>query len=43
MARLLAAQSNQDTSPPAPPQGLWFVEARYDPDDYLAPDEETVP
>ncbi len=39
LPRLLAGRDNQDTSPPAPPQGLWFVAARYDPDDYLAPHE----
>ncbi|HSE27016.1 MAG TPA: tRNA pseudouridine(38-40) synthase TruA [Gemmatimonadales bacterium] len=43
VARLLAARDNQDTSPPAPPQGLWFVAARYDHDDYLAPHEDTRP
>jgi tRNA pseudouridine38-40 synthase len=43
VTRLLAARDNQDTSPPAPPQGLWFVAARYDRDDYLAPDEDTRP
>ena len=29
MGRLLAARENQDTSPPAPPQGLYFVAADY--------------
>ncbi|HJS47962.1 MAG TPA: tRNA pseudouridine(38-40) synthase TruA [Gemmatimonadales bacterium] len=43
VARLLAARSNQDTSPPAPPQGLWFVAARYDLDDYLVPGEDARP
>ena len=38
IGRLLAARDNQDTSPPAPPQGLWFVAARYRPEDHLPPD-----
>jgi tRNA pseudouridine38-40 synthase len=29
MARLLASRDNRDTSPPAPPQGLYFVRAAY--------------
>jgi tRNA pseudouridine38-40 synthase len=29
MGRLLAARENSDTSPPAPPQGLYFVAADY--------------
>jgi tRNA pseudouridine38-40 synthase len=38
IGRLLEARDNQDTSPPAPPQGLWFVAARYRPEDHLVPD-----
>lgn len=30
LERLLAAAHNQDTSPPAPPQGLFFIGARYE-------------
>ena len=29
MPRLLARTDNSDTSPPAPPQGLYFVRAAY--------------
>ena len=29
IGRLIAARENQDTSPPAPPQGLYFVAADY--------------
>ena len=29
MGRLLAARENSETSPPAPPQGLYFVAADY--------------
>jgi tRNA pseudouridine38-40 synthase len=29
---LLAREDNQDTSPPAPPQGLYFVAATYPPE-----------
>lgn len=29
ITRLLATEDNQDTSPPAPPEGLYFVRARY--------------
>jgi tRNA pseudouridine38-40 synthase len=35
MTRLLALRDNGETSPPAPPQGLYFVEARYPADWYL--------
>ena len=35
MARLLASADNQETSPPAPPEGLYFVAATYDRDDYV--------
>jgi tRNA pseudouridine38-40 synthase len=38
MARLLARGDNQETSPPAPPQGLYFVAAAYPADTYA--DEE---
>lgn len=34
MARLLARTDNSETSPPAPPQGLYFELARYAPDLY---------
>ncbi len=37
MAALLAAEDNQATSPPAPPQGLYFVAAEY-PDTCFAPE-----
>jgi tRNA pseudouridine38-40 synthase len=36
MTRLLATPHNQDTSPPAPPQGLYFVAAEYPADIYLS-------
>jgi len=32
IARLLARGDNQETSPPAPPQGLYFVAATYPPE-----------
>jgi tRNA pseudouridine38-40 synthase len=35
VARLLQGRDNQETSPPAPPQGLYFVAAAY-PDDCYA-------
>ena len=35
MQRLLDARENQDTSPPAPPQGLYFVRATYPTEWYL--------
>jgi tRNA pseudouridine38-40 synthase len=41
MARLLARGDNQETSAPAPPQGLYFVAAAY-PANGFADDEETV-
>ena len=37
MQTLLHRHDNQDTSPPAPPQGLYFVAARY-PAACFAPD-----
>ena len=41
MAGLLAGRSNQETSPPAPPEGLYFVAAAYDRRDYaLTPEDE---
>jgi tRNA pseudouridine38-40 synthase len=39
MTTLLLATHNQDTSPPAPPQGLYFVAAEYPATDYLAAEE----
>jgi tRNA pseudouridine38-40 synthase len=36
MAALLTASDNQSTSPPAPPQGLFFVEAEYGAEWYLS-------
>ena len=41
MVRLLERGDNQDTSPPAPPQGLYFVAAAY-PADAFVDDEEPV-
>jgi tRNA pseudouridine38-40 synthase len=41
MARLLERGDNLETSPPAPPQGLYFVAAAY-PTDAYADDEEPV-
>jgi tRNA pseudouridine38-40 synthase len=39
--RLLQSDDNQDTSPPAPPQGLYFVAATYPPELFAeSPDEE---
>jgi tRNA pseudouridine38-40 synthase len=38
MVRLLERGDNQETSPPAPPQGLYFVAAAYPADTYA--DEE---
>ncbi|HXW98038.1 MAG TPA: tRNA pseudouridine(38-40) synthase TruA [Gemmatimonadales bacterium] len=38
MATLLTSADNQATSPPAPPQGLYFVGAEYPADWYLQPD-----
>ena len=37
---LLARGDNQATSPPAPPQGLYFIAARYPPEVYLEPARE---
>ena len=36
VARLLAGTDNQNTSPPAPPQGLYFVAADYPPECFAA-------
>lgn len=41
IAALLASDDNQATSPPAPPQGLYFVAATYPPALYDESDEET--
>jgi tRNA pseudouridine38-40 synthase len=41
IARLLARGDNQETSPPAPPQGLYFVAATYPPE--LFADAPAVP
>ena len=38
--RLLASGDNQATSPPAPPQGLYFVAAAYPPDLFVSPSAE---
>jgi tRNA pseudouridine38-40 synthase len=38
---LLARHDNQDTSPPAPAQGLYFIAATYPPDVFLEPIRET--
>ena len=40
MLRLLESADNQETSPPAPPEGLYFVRARYPASAYLTPDQE---
>jgi tRNA pseudouridine38-40 synthase len=40
MARLLKREDNQETSPPAPPQGLYFVAATYPPELFLEPSRE---
>jgi tRNA pseudouridine38-40 synthase len=37
--RLLARTDNAETSPPAPPQGLYFVAADYPPDCFADPHE----
>jgi tRNA pseudouridine38-40 synthase len=42
MTRLLMTAHNQDTSPPAPPQGLYFVAAEY-PADIFLPNEIPAP
>ena len=36
VTRLLASADNQETSPPAPPQGLYFVAADYPPECFAA-------
>jgi tRNA pseudouridine38-40 synthase len=41
MATLLASMDNQATSPPAPPQGLYFVTAEYPEECYLEAAPET--
>jgi tRNA pseudouridine38-40 synthase len=38
---LLARQDNQETSPPAPPQGLYFIAATYPPELFLDLTRET--
>ena len=38
---LLGQDDNQLTSPPAPPQGLYFVRATYPPELFLAPEAES--
>lgn len=40
MARLLEGRSNQETSAPAPPEGLYFVRATYPASAYRTPAEE---
>lgn len=40
MIRLVASTDNGDTSPPAPPEGLYFVSALYPPSAFAAPIEE---
>jgi len=40
MSALLLRGDNLDTSPPAPPQGLYFVAATYPPELFLDPSEE---
>jgi tRNA pseudouridine38-40 synthase len=40
MAALLLRRDNLETSPPAPPQGLYFVAAVYPPECYLAPEPD---
>lgn len=40
MAKLLLSRDNGDTSPPAPPEGLYFVAALYPPAAYSPPTEE---
>jgi tRNA pseudouridine38-40 synthase len=39
VARLLRRTDNAETSPPAPPQGLYFVAAEYPPDCFADPHE----
>jgi tRNA pseudouridine38-40 synthase len=38
---LLAREDNQDTSPPAPSQGLYFIAATYPPELFLDATRET--
>lgn len=38
MELLLTRSDNHETSPPAPPEGLYFVAAEYPPECFLAPD-----
>ncbi|MGE5090617.1 MAG: tRNA pseudouridine(38-40) synthase TruA [Bacillota bacterium] len=40
MTRLVESTDNADTSPPAPPEGLYFVSALYPPSAFAAPIEE---
>lgn len=40
MRRLVESTDNGDTSPPAPPEGLYFVSALYPPSAFAAPIEE---
>lgn len=40
IGRLLASGDNQETSPPAPPQGLYFVAAAYPPELFVSPSAE---
>jgi tRNA pseudouridine38-40 synthase len=40
IGRLLSSGDNQATSPPAPPQGLYFVAATYPPDLFVSPSAE---
>jgi tRNA pseudouridine38-40 synthase len=42
MHALLLRGDNLETSPPAPPQGLYFVQAVYPPECYLERDAETA-
>lgn len=42
MAALLQRGDNLETSPPAPPQGLYFVSAEYPPECYLERDSEST-
>jgi tRNA pseudouridine38-40 synthase len=42
MAALLLRGDNLETSPPAPPEGLYFVAATYPADCYLEPDSEAL-
>jgi tRNA pseudouridine38-40 synthase len=38
---LLGRENNNDTSPPAPPQGLYFVAATYPPELFIEPVRES--